>query len=82
MIYVTILSHKWISLDNYIVHDTSGLPQWVQERMAVLKLLEDFEKSPLGWWSFGSIKENILYYITTTKEEQEKWLKWRGKDLT
>lgn len=80
--YLTILELDDAIVDGYIVHDTSALPQWVQERMAVLRLLEPLERSPLGWW-VGQFREyDVLYRLRATKEEQEEWLRWKEKDLT
>lgn len=35
---------------SWTTHDLDTLPQWIQERIAVLRLLEEREESPLGAW--------------------------------
>lgn len=82
MIYIAILDRNDGVVDGYITHDTSVLPQWMQERMAVLRLLEPFERSPLGWWVEQIQEYAPVYRLETTKEEQEEWFRWKEKALT
>ena len=35
---------------NWSTHDLDTLPQWIQERIAVIRLLDAAEVSPLGAW--------------------------------
>ena len=82
MIYVAMLGDNDGLVDGYVTHDTSGLPQWVQDRMAVIRLLEPFETSPLGWWVEKIAQYAPLYRLILTKEEQEEWFRWKGEALT
>lgn len=89
MIYVGILKDwnlggmgRYYLVDEVTVHTPTTLPQWVQERMAMLRLVEQHTASPIGFWSTRHDGHNIIYRVAATQEEQEEWLRWRGKDLT
>ena len=82
MIYVAILGDNDALVDGYVLYDTSRIPQWVQERIAVIRILEPLERSPLGWWVERLGQYAPLYRLVLTKEEQEEWFRWKGEALT
>lgn len=82
MIYVAILGDNDGLVDGWVAHNPTALPQWVQERMAVIRLLEPLERSPLGWWVEKVAQYAPLYRLILTKEEQKEWFRWKGEALT
>lgn len=49
---------------NWRIHDLDTLPQWIQERIAVLRLLERDEETSLGaWYHPSSSDADILIAI-------------------
>lgn len=84
MIYVGVVKDwnlkgvgRYNLVDEVTVYDPSILPQWVQERMAVLRLVEEHLASPIGFWYSRHDRHTTLYRLATTKEEQEEWFRWR-----
>lgn len=90
MIYVGIIRNwnldgmgRYTLVDEVVVHTPITLPQWVQERMAMLRLVEQNMASPIGFWYTRQHDGHTIFYrVAATQEEQEEWLRWRGKDLT
>ena len=82
MIYVAILGGDDGLVDGCVTYDTSELPQWVQERIAVIRILEPLERSPLGWWVDQLGEYSPLYRLIASEEEQEEWFRWKEEALT
>lgn len=54
------------------------VPQWLRERIAVLRLLEEGEESPLGSWKndyWAHIKKDVDYYIVLQPGDPP-WGEW------
>ena len=52
-----------------------ALPRWIQERYAVMRLLEEFEPSPLGKWSIGGrgFEDETLYLYIVRQPGDPEW---------
>lgn len=72
------LIHNQDLMDADSVED---LPQWVQERYAVLRLFDNDEDSPLGGWAEYSMRygEGLMIFIVPQPEDPVQ-LKERTND--
>lgn len=59
---------------NWRTHDLDTLPQWIQERIAVLRLLERDEETELGAWYAPSSSSDADILIAIVRQPGDpKW---------
>jgi hypothetical protein len=75
---VRIEDRRWVEF-----RSTKDMPQWLQERVAVLNLLEEGNYSEMGGWKPAiTLREPLTpfrnYYVVKQKEEEQLWRKLIG----
>lgn len=84
---VAVVPSRWVKVRRHIVLPVHGpghqlyssieyLPLWMQERYAVLRLLEEGEETPLGMWRIDrAIKQGTLFLYIVRLPGDPEWEK-------